>query len=31
MWNCQRFVGDSQPVGAVEASPMPESDSLPKK
>jgi 4-amino-4-deoxy-L-arabinose transferase-like glycosyltransferase len=31
MWNCQRFVGDAQPAGAVEASPMPESDSLPKK
>jgi 4-amino-4-deoxy-L-arabinose transferase-like glycosyltransferase len=31
IWNCQRFVGDAQPAGAIEASPMHESDSLPKK
>jgi hypothetical protein len=30
MWNCQRFIGDSQPAGATEASPMHESDALPK-
>jgi hypothetical protein len=30
MWNCQRFVGDARPDGAAEASPMHESDALPK-
>lgn len=31
LWNCQKFIGDSQPAGASETSPMRESDSLPKK
>jgi len=30
MWNCQRFVGDSQRAGATETSPMHETDALPK-
>ena len=30
LWNCQRFIGDSEPAGAAEASPLHESDSLPK-
>jgi Dolichyl-phosphate-mannose-protein mannosyltransferase len=30
LWNCQRFVGESQPAGAAESSPLRESDSLPK-
>jgi hypothetical protein len=29
LWNCEKFVGTSEPAGA-EASPMHETDSLPK-
>jgi hypothetical protein len=30
LWNCQKFIGDAQAAGAGEATPMRESDSLPK-
>jgi undecaprenyl-diphosphatase len=30
IWNCQRFIGSSQPEGDIQNNPMPEHDALPK-